>query len=91
MMPTCVESQAPIPPSPYHRAQARSKDALHIDALTLVRALHLLAVCRFAVRLAHWRCPPPLAVACKCFTNAPLWAHEGVDRIPGERDQQRCW
>jgi hypothetical protein len=60
MMPSRVESQAPIPPPPYHRAQARSKDALHIDALTLVRALHLLAVCRLAVRLACWRCPPPL-------------------------------
>jgi hypothetical protein len=60
MMPICVESQAPIPPPAYSRAQARSKDALHIDALTLVRTLHLLAVCRLAVRLAHYRCPPPL-------------------------------
>ena len=60
MMPTCVESQAPIPPPAYSRAQARSKDALHIDALTLIRTLHLLAACRLAVRVAHYRCPPPL-------------------------------
>ena len=60
MMPIPVESQAPIPPPAYHRAQARSKDALHINALTLIRSLHLLALCRLAARLAHWRCPPPL-------------------------------
>ncbi len=29
-------------------------------ALTLVRQLHLLALCRVAVRLAQQRCPPPL-------------------------------
>jgi transposase len=34
--------------------------ALHIDALTLVSTLHLLTLCRLAVRLAHHRCPPPL-------------------------------
>jgi transposase len=33
---------------------------LHIDALTLVTSLHLLAFCRIAVRLAHRLCPPPL-------------------------------
>jgi len=60
MMPIPVESQAPIPPPAYHRAQSRGKGALHVDALTLVRCLHLLAVCRLAVRLAQWRCPPPL-------------------------------
>ena len=39
-MPISVESQASIPPPAYHCAQARGKDALHIDALTLVRSLH---------------------------------------------------
>jgi hypothetical protein len=34
--------------------------ALHLDALTLVARLHLLALCRLAVRLAQRRCPPPL-------------------------------
>ena len=34
--------------------------ALHIDALTLITRLHLLAVCRLAVRLARRRCPPPV-------------------------------
>ncbi len=57
---TLVKEQAPVPPPCYQRAQARLKPALHLDALTLVRALHLLALCHFAVRVAHRRCPPPL-------------------------------
>jgi hypothetical protein len=60
MMPVALESQAPVPPPAYHRMQARLSAALHIDALTLVTSLHLLALCRLAVRLAHHRCPPPL-------------------------------
>src|SRR4249920_255280 len=60
MMPTVITEQAPVPPPAYHRAQARLGPALHIDALTLVRTLHLLMLCRLAVRLAHRRCPPPL-------------------------------
>ncbi len=60
MVPTPVESQAPVPPPAYHRAQARLGRALHLDALTIVTKLHLLALCRCAVRLAHRRCPPPL-------------------------------
>jgi hypothetical protein len=60
MMPPVVKEQAPIPPPSYQRAQARLGPALHIDALTLVTTLHLLTLCRLAVRLAHRRCPPPL-------------------------------
>jgi transposase len=60
MMPTVVSEQAPVPPPAYHRAQARMSPTLHLDALTLVRTLHLLALCRLAVRLAHRRCAPPL-------------------------------
>src|SRR5215469_7740652 len=60
MMPTVISEQAPIPPPAYHRAQGRLGPALYVDALTLVRTLHLLALCRLAVRLAHRRCPPPL-------------------------------
>ena len=60
MVPTPVESQAPIPPPAYHRAQAWLGGALHLDALTHVTKLHLLALCRCAVRLAHHRCPPAL-------------------------------
>jgi hypothetical protein len=33
---------------------------LQINALALVTSLHLLTLCRLAVRLAHRRCPPPL-------------------------------
>ncbi len=60
MMPTIVKEQAPVPPPSYQRAQAQLSRALHIDALTLVTTLHVLALCRLAVRLAHRRCPPPL-------------------------------
>jgi transposase len=60
MMPTTVSEQAPVSPPAYHRAQARLGAALRIDALTLVRTLHLLTLCRLAVRLAHRRCPSPL-------------------------------
>ena len=61
MMPLAVtDHQAPVPPPSYQRGQARLGPALHIDALTLVTTLHLLALCQLAVRLAHRRCPPPL-------------------------------
>src|SRR5438132_6996357 len=60
MMPLALEKQAPVAPPAYQRAQARLGPALHINALTLVTRLHLLALCRLAVRLAHRRCPPPL-------------------------------
>jgi hypothetical protein len=45
MMPTIVNEAAPVPPPAYHRAQAKIGPALHIDALTLVKTLHLLALC----------------------------------------------
>ena len=51
---------SPVPPPAYHRAQAKVGRAL-LDALTLVTRLHLLALCRLAVRLARRRCPPPLS------------------------------
>ncbi|GHO83310.1 hypothetical protein [Dictyobacter formicarum] len=60
MIPTIINQAAPVAPPVYHRAQARLGPALHIDALTLVNTLHLLALCRLAVRLAYRRCPPPL-------------------------------
>ena len=58
---TVTDHQAPVPPPSYQRGQARLGPALHIDALTLVTTLHLLALCHLAVRLAHRRCPPPLS------------------------------
>ena len=60
MMPTLVKEQAPVPPLCYQRRQAKQGPALHINALTLVTTLHLLSLCRLAVRFAHRRCPPPL-------------------------------
>src|SRR3954447_22702301 len=60
MMPTIVQEQAPVPPPSYQRMQAKQGPDLHIDALMLVSTLHLLTLCRLAVRLAHRRCPPPL-------------------------------
>src|SRR5258708_1411399 len=49
MMPTTVNEQLPVPPPAYYREQARLGPALHIDALTLVTTLHLLALCRLAI------------------------------------------
>ncbi len=49
--------QAPVPPPAYHRTVAHT---LHLDALTLVQRLQLLALCRLAVQLAQQQCPPPL-------------------------------
>ncbi len=62
----CVDSGPGAPP-PYHPARRNVRPALHRDALmlvtlvTLVTRLHVLARCRIAPRLAHWRCPPPLS------------------------------
>lgn len=53
MMPVLVNEVAPVPPPAYHRTQARLGPVLYSDALTLVNTLHLLALCRFAVHLAH--------------------------------------
>jgi hypothetical protein len=64
MMPPTCNQQAPVPPPSYHRrevqAQAQRARALHINALTFIEVLHLLAFCRLAVQVAHQRCPPPL-------------------------------
>jgi hypothetical protein len=60
MMSLALEDQTPVAPPSSHRAQARQGPALHIKALSFVRTVHLLALCRLAGRLAHRRCPPPL-------------------------------
>ena len=60
MVPVPVRPLFPFLPPTYQRAQAKARPALHLDALTLVTRLHLLGLCRFAVRLAQRRCPPPL-------------------------------
>ncbi len=57
MAPTMCPVQAPVPPPSYHRTMVT---ALHLDALTLVTRLHLLALCQLAVQLAQRQCPPPL-------------------------------
>jgi len=60
MTPGFCADQAPVPPHPNHRAAASAHSALHLDGLTLVTRLHLLKICRAAVRLAQQPCPPPL-------------------------------
>src|SRR5256884_2172335 len=64
MMPNTYNEQAPVPPPSYSRAQVQAQAqrarALHINALSLIETLHLLALCRLAVQLAHRRCPAPL-------------------------------
>jgi transposase len=59
-MSLALEDQTPVAPPAYQRAQAKQRPALQINALTFVTTLHLLTLCRLAVRLAHRRCPPPL-------------------------------
>lgn len=60
MIPVPSSSTVPVPPPAYQRTQAKAQPALHLDALTLVTRLHLLSLCRLALRLAQRRCPPPL-------------------------------
>ena len=72
MTPTTVNEQIPVPPPACHREQARLGPALHIDALTLVTTLHLLALCRFTIHLAHRRCPP--------FTSRSRWRTSNIPR-----------
>ncbi len=60
MVPVPCKPTAPVPPPAYQRAVAKRGPALHIDALTLVTRLHVLALCRVAVHQAHRCCPPPL-------------------------------
>src|SRR5260370_15033093 len=57
MAPAVCPVQALVPPPSYHRTMAT---ALHLDALTLVTRLQLLALCQVAVQLAQRQCPPPL-------------------------------
>jgi Transposase DDE domain len=57
MTPAVSVDEVPIPPPSYHRGLSK---ALHLDALTLVRRLELLALCQCAVQLAQQQCPPPL-------------------------------
>src|SRR5215831_19573518 len=60
MVPAPCEATESVPPPAYQRTQAKRRPALHLDALTVVRRLHLLALCRLAVGRADRRCPPPL-------------------------------
>ncbi len=60
MVPVSCPATVAVPPPSYHRALAKQPTALHVTALTLVTTLHLLDLCRLAVRAAHRRCPPPL-------------------------------
>jgi hypothetical protein len=60
MVPRPCVTTVPVPPPSYQRAAAKQPTALHLTALTIVTTLHLLDLCRLAVRAAHRRCPPPL-------------------------------
>jgi len=57
MAPAYSAHPASVPPPSYHRTVAT---ALHLDSLTLVTRLHLLALCRLAAQLAYEQCPSPL-------------------------------
>src|SRR5260370_27048285 len=73
MAPTMCPVQPPVPPPSYHRTMAT---ALHLDALTLVTRLQLLALCQLAVQLAQRQCPPPLPA---CSGGAPrIYSEESL-------------
>ena len=86
-MPTSVSEQAPVPPPSYHRrevqAQARRARALHINALTLIETLHLLALCRLAVQLAHRRCPKNRSCLPPIWTKEELGKRSSIERFFG--------
>lgn len=50
MVPVPCITTEPVPPPAYHRALVQRGPRVRIDALTLVTTLHLLALCRLAVR-----------------------------------------
>lgn len=54
MIPASDRTQVPIPPPSCQRAMRTS---LHLDALSLVTRLHLLALCRFAPALVSAAAP----------------------------------
>jgi len=76
MVPASCHGRGPVPPPAYHRAQRQRRPALRLDALTLVRRLHLLNLCRLAVRLAQHRCPSPLSAGPggrpRCYSDESL-------------------
>jgi hypothetical protein len=57
LAPALCADQVPVPPPSHHRRSAR---ALHLDALTLVTRLRLLALCQLAVHFAQQQEAPPL-------------------------------
>ncbi len=63
MVPAQCVSTAPVAPPAYHRARAKGGPALHLDALTLITRLHLLALCRVVVWLAQRHSSPALLAA----------------------------
>jgi transposase len=52
----CITTES-VPPPAYHRTLVKQGPRVRIDALTLVTTLHLLALCRLAIRAAQERTP----------------------------------
>ena len=76
MVPAPCGSTAPVPPPAYQRALAKHSASLHLDALTVVETLHLLALCQLAVRLSRRGSPAALPKgpggAPRVYTDASL-------------------
>ncbi len=60
MVPAPCTPTAPVPSPAYQRTLAKHSPALHVEALSVVQRLHLLALCRLAVGLAQGRTPAAL-------------------------------
>src|SRR5260370_30856665 len=57
MVPAPCRPTDPVPPPAYQRALAKRRPSVHIDCVSLVQRLHLLTLCRLAVRLGRGYCP----------------------------------
>lgn len=80
MIPANGRCQVPIPPPSYHRAM---RSGLHVDALTVVTRLHLLALCRIALRLSQGWCSPPLPAGPAVAHGPPRKAWPDANRFQG--------
>ncbi|HEY6407619.1 MAG TPA: hypothetical protein VIY29_09140 [Ktedonobacteraceae bacterium] len=84
MIPILVTDQAPVPLPSYHRAQGQRERWLHINALTLIETLQLLALYRLAVQLAHRvvrsLCPNEQAIASFGLPNPRTMQWDTLDQ-----------
>ena len=75
MVPVSGGGVVPVPSPAYQRTQRKRRPALHLDALTLVTRLRLLALCLLAVHLA-------VHLAQHRSRRVPAGGHAAIARNP---------